>query len=146
VSFCVRCLSWLSLLSVSHTHKRGRRQPINNSTQTHHTSQKTNPLKKPTTNLDSRSAIPTSRTTRESIDRSSKHQGAQKMIKDSQLNLSWPVIGAALKIGLQSTPTLNLADPSTYIFRVTNSLPSSSTTNPKAFSERYITVCPPNPS
>jgi len=64
------------------------------------------------------------------------------MIEDSKLNLVWPVIGAALKIHLQSTPTLNLTDPSTYTFKVTNSLPTSSTTNPKAFSERYITVSP----
>ena len=62
------------------------------------------------------------------------------MITDSKLSLHWPVIGSALVIHLQSTPTLNLADPSTYIFKVTNSLPSSSTTNPKTFSERFITV------
>ena len=62
------------------------------------------------------------------------------MITDSQLNLSWPVIGIALKAHLESTPTLSLNDPSTYLFKITNQLPSSSTTNPKSFSERYITV------
>ena len=62
------------------------------------------------------------------------------MIVDSTLNLSWPVIGAALKVHLRETPSLKLDDPSTYVFKVTNQLPSSSSTNPKAFSERYITV------
>src|SRR5438046_977472 len=64
------------------------------------------------------------------------------MISDSQLNLSWPVIGVALKIHFQSLPTVNLVDPTTYVFKVTNQLPSTSSTNPKAFSERYITVLP----
>lgn len=65
------------------------------------------------------------------------------MIEDSQLHLSWPVIGAAVKVQLQWTPTLNLADQNTFLFKLSNSLPSSSTTNPKAFSERYIAVPPP---
>ena len=69
-----------------------------------------------------------------------ERKGLFKMIRESQLNLSWPVIGAALKVRLESTEGLNLSDPSTFVFKVTNSLPSSSTTNPKAFSERYITV------
>src|SRR2546423_3146823 len=72
--------------------------------------------------------------------RKEKRKGSFEMIKESQLNLSWPVIGAALKVRLESTEGLNLSDPSTFVFKVTNSLPSSSSTNPKAFSERYITV------
>jgi len=67
-------------------------------------------------------------------------QRGGEMIVDSTLNLSWPVIGAALKVHLRETPSLKLDDPSTYVFKVTNQLPSSSSTNPKAFSERYITV------
>lgn len=65
------------------------------------------------------------------------------MLPNSTLNLSWPVIGAALKVHLLSTTDLKLNDPQTFVFRVTNQLPSSSTTNPKAFSERYITVLIP---
>jgi hypothetical protein len=64
------------------------------------------------------------------------------MIPDSKLNLHWPVIGTALTIQLVTTPTLNIADPKTVIFKVSNSLPSSGTTSPKAFSERYIAVLP----
>jgi len=60
------------------------------------------------------------------------------MLADSTLNLSFPVIGPALKVSLFSHS--NISDPETFIFKITNSLPSSSTTNPKAFSERYITV------
>ena len=67
-------------------------------------------------------------------------QRGGEMIVDSTLNLSWPVIGAALKVHMRETPMLKLDDPSTYVFKVTNQLPSSSSTNPKAFSERYITV------
>ena len=65
------------------------------------------------------------------------------MIEDSQLHLSWPVIGAAVKIHLQWTSALNLNDQNTFLFKVSNSLPSSSSTNPKAFSERFITVPSP---
>jgi len=73
---------------------------------------------------------------------SSAQLRASTMIEDSQLHLSWPVIGAAVKMHLQWTQKTDLSDPSTFLFKVTNSLPSSSASNPKAFSERYITVFP----